>query len=167
MFENNMKVKKRQEINKRQEIKEIKEIKERQERQVMQRKIKNKAVSLKNSRRCTAAFLVGLLFLFYGHTQIVCSQGKDKVYIDEKYRDRIESEYLKELKETLGEFECEQSGITMTKVMEQDKRSYTVLIHNQKINRMDFSEKKDLSDALETVAFIDPDSNFKIEFYAE
>ena len=91
----------------------------------------------------------------------------DKVYIDEKYRDRIESEYLKELKETLGEFECEQSGITMTKVMEQDKRSYTVLIHNQKINRMDFSEKKELSDALEKVAFIDPNSNFKIEFYAE
>ncbi len=73
-----------------------------------------------------------------------------------KYYRALEQEYVKELREVLGENGYPCSGVTMTEVIEADgKRSYTVMIHHQKINVLSTEEKETLLTKCSSIYFGD------------
>lgn len=95
----------------------------------------------------------------------VMSQSKDNILKEEAYARSLEQAYKKELKQILSEQGCSDSGITMTRVVdEKGRREYTVTIHHKKIDRMSEGERRQLSSHLEKAVFPIENSQIFQEF---
>ena len=67
----------------------------------------------------------------------------------EKYYREIEAEYVKEVRFFLNEEGYSNSGVTMTKVIdEEENRSYTMTIHHRGIGNLQQEEQEQLQEEL-------------------
>ena len=67
----------------------------------------------------------------------------------EKYYREIEAEYVKEVRVFLNEEGYSNSGVTMTKVIdEEENRSYTMTIHHRGIGNLQQEEQEQLQEEL-------------------
>lgn len=83
----------------------------------------------------------------------------------ENYYRQQEKELLQETKEFLTEMGFKNSGVTLTRVVDEEgKREYTFTIHHGKIDKMDEAERDELADILFASAEIDENCTFCHEF---
>ncbi len=70
----------------------------------------------------------------------------------EKYYRELEAEYVKEIRFFLNEEGYLNSGVTMTKVIdEEENRSYTVTIHHRRIGNLQQEEQEQLQEELSQI----------------
>ena len=111
----------------------------------------------------TVFLLVIISIFFMGGT--VESQAKTKLKAESQAYRQMEKEYLKRTREVLKEKGFADSGVNLTKIIDESgKRTYTVKIHNSKINALEEEEKDDLLESLENVKFADEESSIYHEF---
>lgn len=93
-------------------------------------------------------------------------KGQDENSRDkEQYYDVVEDKFLQVLRENLEEREFYNSGITMTKVLEEDgSRRYKTEIHNKRINNLEEQERELLKNELMELSFSDENSTMQYEF---
>lgn len=98
-------------------------------------------------------------------TSTVMSHSNRDLRIAETYYHQMEQEYVKEIKSCLREKGYENSGVMMTRVVDENgKREYTITIHNKRINKLSEEEKKNLQKELIIREFDAPDCIFYHEF---
>ncbi len=86
----------------------------------------------------------------------VVSQAKSKIQEENKIYHEMEKTYIKEVKAVLEEAGFENSGVNLTKVIDENGgRAYTLLIHNSRINKLESEEKEALLLKLEGICFGD------------
>lgn len=110
--------------------------------------------------------LVIISAFFMGETAI--SQSKSKLKAGSSAYHEMEKEYLKSTRKLLREKGYENSGVNLTKTIDEEgNRTYTVKIHNSKINALEKEEKEALLEALEEVPFADEACGFSHEFLVD
>lgn len=83
----------------------------------------------------------------------------------ENYYREQEKELLQETKEYLTEMGFRNSGVTLTRVVDEEgKRDYTFTIHHGKIDKMDEQERAELADLLLAQVSLDGNCTFYHEF---
>ncbi|MBD5465611.1 MAG: hypothetical protein HDR22_07310 [Lachnospiraceae bacterium] len=76
-----------------------------------------------------------------------------------------EKECLRKIKEVLKSYQCNNSGITMTKVIDRDgNRQYRILLHHKNIKDMDLTKKEKLKQDLENIGFCQENFSISYEF---
>ncbi len=110
-----------------------------------------------------AVLLIVITVFFMGET--VESQAKSKLKAESSIYHEMEKEYLKNTRTILKEKGYENSGINMTKTIDEEgNRTYTVKIHNSKINALGEAEKESLLECLKSLQFADEECGFYHEF---
>lgn len=98
----------------------------------------------------------------------VISQSNHASMIEEKYYRELEDVYVKEVRALLKEEGYENSGITMTRVTDENgRRTYTVTIHHGKIDKLPEPEKMELLAACKKIEFPDKECGFCHKFLEE
>lgn len=121
-------------------------------------------MSRRKTKRKIGLFIVTMMVM--GTVMTVKGQESRKARLEEKYYQEAESEYLREVRAFLQEEGYENSGVTMTKVYEEDGgRSYTILIHHRKISTLEEPEKKALQEKLEDISFPIQNCHFCHSFF--
>ncbi len=70
----------------------------------------------------------------------------------EQYYREIEAEYVKNIRFFLSEEGYSNSGVTMTKVIDEgENRSYTVMIHHRRIGNLQQEEQEQLQEELSRI----------------
>ena len=78
-------------------------------------------------------------------TQTVLAQSKSNITMDAKQYRKMEQDYVRKVRDYLNEEGYENSGVTLTKVMENDtSKSYTLKIHHKRMEYLDTSQKEQL-----------------------
>lgn len=109
--------------------------------------------------------VVLVLVIAFCITETVISQSNEARCIEEKYYDEMENAYLTELKQLLTEEGYRNSGVTLTRVIDEaGVRSYTVSIHHKLICKMSSGEQEQLVKILGTVTFADASCAFCHKF---
>ncbi len=91
-----------------------------------------------------------LSLLFSIHVQ---SRETDSVLTNTAYYQEQEKQYRKVCRQILDEYGCYDSGITMTRVVEDKGRTYRLTIHNAHFAVMTEEERKELKETLATEFF--------------
>ena len=111
----------------------------------------------------TTVVLVAVITFFVSGTVISQTDIGDRE-MENYYREQ-EKIILQETKEYLSELGFKNSGVTLTRVIdEQGKRDYTFTIHHGKIDKMSEEERGELAESLLTKAVLDENCNFYHEF---
>lgn len=98
----------------------------------------------------SALVLVGITAFCISGT--VHSREKMEYREREKYYRELEAEYVKEIRFFLNEEGYSNSGVTMTKVIdEEENRSYTVAIHHRGIGNLQQEEQEQLQKELSQI----------------
>lgn len=114
----------------------------------------------------TILFTVAMIIIIaFCITETVISQSNEARCMEEKYYDELEADYLAELKLILTNEGYRNSGVTMTRVTDEEgMRSYTVNIHHKLIGKLPFEEQEQLAQVLEEVPFPDTSCSFCHKF---
>lgn len=111
----------------------------------------------------TTIILVAIIAFFVSAT--VISQTDIGTQELENYYREQERGLLQETKQYLTEMGFQNSGVTLTRVVdEQGRRDYTFTIHHGKIDKMSESERTELAELLLTKAVLDENCTFCHEF---
>lgn len=94
--------------------------------------------------------VVVLSLLFSIHVQ---SREADAAFTNTAYYQEQEKQYRKDCRKILDAYGCFDSGITMTRVVEADGRTYQLEIHNAHFAVMTEKERNELKEALTTEFF--------------
>ena len=94
--------------------------------------------------------VVVLSLLFSIHVQ---SREADAAFTNTAYYQEQEKQYRKDCRKILDAYGCYDSGITMTRVVEADGRTYQLEIHNAHFAVMTEKERNELKEALTTEFF--------------
>ncbi len=98
----------------------------------------------------SALVLIGITVFCISGT--VHSREKVERREREQYYREIEAEYVKNVRFFLNEEGYLNSGITMTKVIdEEENRSYTVMIHHRRIGNLQPEEQEQLQEELSQI----------------
>lgn len=98
----------------------------------------------------------------------VVSQSRPGSRIEEKYYREMETAYVKEIRALLTEKGYENSGVTMTHIIDESgQRTYTVTIHHGSIDRLSEEEKQELLAECREVSFPDTECGFDHRFLKE
>lgn len=93
------------------------------------------------------------------------SQSKNQRIIEERYYRQMERDYVREMRAFLEEKGYRDSGVTMTRVTEEDgARSYTVTIHHSGFGRLSQGEREALLEACAGIAFPVEECAFSHQF---
>ena len=93
----------------------------------------------------------------------VYSKGTDTYGLRDRRLKEQEQECLLEIRTVLQGYCCEESGVTMTKIIDRKgNRQYKVVIHHKKIKEMDLAKKEKLKKDLEEIRF--KQRNFSISY---
>lgn len=113
----------------------------------------------------TVTTIILLTIICFSITGTVLGQAKNQSRIEDAYRNKMEEDYIAKVRSLL-ESEClYRSGITMTKVINQDGQiTYQMVIHNKLINQMSWNKKQQLLKTLQKVTFLDADSTISHQF---
>ncbi len=111
---------------------------------------------------CSLILVLVIAFCISG---TVVSQSGHSTEAMERYYDELESEYLTQLKALLTEKGYRNSGVTMTRIIDENGvRSYTVNIHHGLIERLGVKERRLLAKACSEVKFADAECDFSHNF---
>lgn len=95
----------------------------------------------------------------------IVSQAKSRIQQENEAYHEMEKDYIRKTREVLKENGFENSGVNLTKVIDAEgKRTYTMAVHNSKINRLSDSEKKELEILLKNIEFADKNCDICHEF---
>ena len=109
--------------------------------------------------------LILVLIIAFCISGTVASQNGHSREAVERYYDELERDYLTELKSMLAREGYKNSGVTMTRVIDEEgTRSYTVTIHHGLIDKLSVKEKELLSKACGEVLFADAECSFSHNF---
>lgn len=98
----------------------------------------------------------------------IVSQAKSRIQQENEVYHEMEKDYIRKTREILKNKGFENSGVNLTKVIDADgKRTYTMVVHNSKINRLSEEEKEELKAQLESVEFADGSCEFFHEFLVQ
>lgn len=98
-------------------------------------------------------------------TKTVYSKGADTYGLNDHLLKEQEQECLMQIRTVLQEYHCEESGVTMTKVIDRKgNRQYKVVIHHKKIKEMDSAKKEELKKDLEKIGFWQENFSISYEF---
>lgn len=93
--------------------------------------------------------IAAMIVICFCVTGTVYSKEKQSRKEQEQYYRSVEAAYLSEVREWLGENGYENSGVTMTKVIEEDgSREYTLSVHHHKISNLEEREQVSLKNEL-------------------
>lgn len=103
----------------------------------------------------TAVFLKGTMV----------SQAKSRIQQENKVYHEMEKDYIRKTREVLTKEGFENSGVNLTKVIDEEgNRTYTMAVHNSKINRLTENEREQLEKLLKSIEFADEKCLFYHEF---
>ena len=91
-------------------------------------------------------FVVVLSLLFSIHVQ---SREADAAFTNTAYYQEQDKQYRKDCRKILDAYGCYDSGITMTRVVEADGRTYQLEIHNAHFAVMTEKERNELKEDLQ------------------
>lgn len=101
--------------------------------------------------------------LFFGG-RVLCETEVPARELEEYYREK-EQELVREVREFLRSEGYENSGIMVTRVVEDDgRRLYTVTVHHGRIDSMDAGLREELLDHLQELNFADDNCSFVHQF---
>lgn len=110
--------------------------------------------------------IVLIMIIAFCITETVISQSNYTDKVREKYYREMENTYVKEIRELLTEEGYENSGITMTRVTDENGcRTYTVTIHHDRINMLSKTEKDELIAECTEIDFPDKECSFCVTFH--
>ncbi len=93
--------------------------------------------------------MAAVIVICFCVTGTVYSKEKHSRKEQEQYYRSVEASYLSAVREWLGRNGYENSGVTMTKVIEEDgNREYTLSIHHRKISNLEEGEQIILKEEL-------------------
>lgn len=104
--------------------------------------------------------LVLLLAMFVSQT--VMSQTKGNITVDEQHFQKLEQEYVKEIRSYMAEQGFQNSGVTLTRVVENGERSYEVVLHHKNLAKLTKEELEELFVQVEGLAFEVADCSFRV-----
>lgn len=120
-------------------------------------------------RKGTFRFVIMTVCLVFVNTffitgTVFCqSEPSDKEL--ENYYQAKEHELVKETRSYLNQEGFRNSGVTLTKVINEDGcREYTVTVHHEKIDKMDNQSRENLREELATLVFATDNCYFSHEF---
>lgn len=122
-----------------------------------------------NILKSTVAFTVTTIVLiativFFASCTVISQSNIGAQELENYYRAQ-EKELLQETKEHLAELGFKNSGVTLTRVVDEaGKREYTFTIHHGKIDKMNEAERETLAGILLASAEIDENCTFYHEF---
>lgn len=120
---------------------------------------------MRNQKTFMITTILLVFIIAFSITKTVKSQDNISNENKEQYIDALETEYIKTLKLILIEKGYYNSGITMTKIIDEvENREYQVVIHNKQITKLSYEEQETLIAILEKTPFEDPNSVFYHEF---
>lgn len=109
----------------------------------------------------TACLILLSAFFISGTVQ---SQTAEKLCVDEKFYQDLEKEYVKEVRAFLNEQGFENSGVTLTRVVdEQGNREYDVTLHHKYLDTLCTEERESLFERIEEMAFQVSGCTFTVE----
>jgi len=110
-----------------------------------------------------AATIILILVSAFFITKTVRGQVDSEVVVSEKYYRTLEQEYLDEIRAYLNEQGFENSGVTLTRVVdERGERGYLVLLHHKYLEDLSTAERDEIFAAIENMAFAASGCNFRI-----
>lgn len=111
------------------------------------------------------AVIFSVLVLLFCTTQTVMSQNSTDSRGEKQYYAQMEKEYYSNMRQMLTEMGYSDSGITIRWVSNGDgMRTYIVMIHHRRIDRLDEKEKEELLLELAAAEFPDRRCTFQYEF---
>lgn len=110
--------------------------------------------------------VIGLsMLIIFMLTITVRSQSKIEIAQMERYYRELEAEMVQEVRQMLNEKGYDNSGISLTRVVNEDgSREYTLTIHHKKITQLSEAGRADLKLELETCNFEAQNCSFNQEF---
>lgn len=118
------------------------------------------------SRFLTILFLLLCVIGFFTAKTIVI-EAESKQHKERELYHEMEMEYLKETREILNDAGYANSGVNLTKIIDEEgRRTYTVRIHNRRIDALKDTEKEELMNKLKSVCFADGQCEFQHEFFS-
>ena len=124
------------------------------EHKIYDRLVKNVAFGL------FTVLLSFLLAMFVSQT--VISQTKGNITVDEQHFQKLEQEYVKEIRSYMEEQGFQNSGVTLTRVVENGERSYEVVLHHKNLAKLTEEELEELFVQVEGLAFEVADCSFRV-----
>jgi len=109
----------------------------------------------------TILFVLISAFFVVGTVQ---SQSAGKLSVNEEYYLELEREYVREIREYLGAKGFENSGVTLTRVVDEyGNRIYDITLHHRYLNQLDLDEREDLFREIEEMAFSVVNGCFRVK----
>lgn len=106
-----------------------------------------------------------ILSLWFFISEKVMSQNNGTVTVDEEAFLELEGNYLSQVKIYLEEEGFQNSGVALTRVVEEDgSRSYEITLHHKKLNKLSSEEQEALKENIEELAFGVSGCEFRIKF---
>ena len=118
--------------------------------------------SAKNITFIAATIMLVLISAFF-ITKTVQGQADDDAVVSEKYYQALEQEYVSEIRAYLNEQGFLNSGVTLTRVVdEQGSRDYQVILHHKYLEKLTVEEREVLFEEIKSMAFEDTGCIFQI-----
>ncbi len=131
---------------------------------MMRREFKNSRANDKIVR--DVAFVLFTIFLVLVMTllvsETVMSQTRGDITVDERYYQVLEQEYVKEIRVYLEEQGYRNSGVSLTRVVENGERTYEMMIHHRNLEKLSERELMELFGQIEGFAFEVADCTFQV-----
>ena len=115
------------------------------------------ALTGKTKNRMFIGTLIIMVIMICTFTITVNGMTRDNTAEQQQYYDALESDYLTRIDCVLQEYDLYYSGINMTRISAEDgSRSYSVRIHNSRVEKLGEERMGRLLEALQTISFGDP-----------
>ena len=115
-------------------------------------------------RLVTVTVLLVLIAAFFFGGKALSRTAMDTKELEEYYRAK-EQELFREIRELLSKEGLENSGIMLTRVVEENgSRLYTVTVHHGRIDDMDTVQQEELMGRLQELNFADDNCSFTHKF---
>ncbi len=106
-----------------------------------------------------ALILISAFFV----TKTVRGQEDRETIACEKYYQVLEQEYVSEIRAYLNEQGFENSGVTLTRIIdEQGVREYQITLHHKYLEKLSMEERNEIFDVIKNMAFENAGCIFQI-----
>lgn len=123
---------------------------------------------MKSLRRMTLSTIIMIALVLvtaFFISGTVISQNKGQSRVEEEYYKTLEQEYIQQIRELLSQKGYDNSGVTMTKVIEENgERDYIVDIHHKRFSKLDETKQNELLNECASISFPVEDCTFFHEF---
>jgi len=104
-----------------------------------------------------------LVSAFFITGTVMSGSNKDERQLELYYREQ-EQQLVRDTRNYLNESGFTNSGVTLTSVIDNGMREYTITIHHGKFHQMEPAERASLKAELATLVFMEENCSFSHEF---